>query len=176
MTQAISKESIETAPGKSWDEWLKFFDEINAKELPHKDIAAKVHEHGTPGWWSQAVTVAYEQYIGRRVPGQDHSGMFAVSVSKTLEGNLDQALERWIHIADGQKSFSDVLISEGPDISKTEKWRYWRCTLADGSRVTVGIYRKDSGKVGLGLAHEKLTSVDQVEGWRAFWKDFVNKL
>jgi hypothetical protein len=35
------------------------------------------------GWWTQAVTMAYEQYIGRPVPGQRPDGTFQKSVSKS---------------------------------------------------------------------------------------------
>ena len=39
------------------------------------------------GWWAQTAAVAYEQQIGRRVPGQLGDGTFQVSVSKTVPGS-----------------------------------------------------------------------------------------
>ncbi len=55
-------------------------------------------------------------------------------------------------------------------MSLTDKWRYWRCSLADGSRVSVGIGGKDTGKVVLGVGQETLVSSKAVERWGAFWK------
>jgi hypothetical protein len=176
VTKAINIAAVEKATGKSWEQWLKFFDSIKAKNLSHKEIARKVYESGTPGWWSQMLTVAYEQHIGRRVPGQDCDGEFNVSASKTLKGTMDEALERWIKLTKNREEFSDIAISRVPNISKTEKWRYWHCGLADGSRISVSIYQKSPDKVSLGLGHEKLESVDHAEHWRAYWKDLLNQL
>ena len=68
-------EPVERATQRTWDEWLRFMDAHDARNLDHKQIAVKVYEEfdGTiesRGWWTEAMTVAYEQYIGRRVPGQ----------------------------------------------------------------------------------------------------------
>lgn len=176
MTKGINIESIEKATGKSWDEWLKFFDSIGAKDLSHKEIAQKVHEDGTPGWWSQNVTVAYEQHIGRRVPGQRSDGKFDVSVSKTIDGTMDEAFDKWLALVKDKKEFDGASVEGEPSTSKTEKWRNWRCKLADGSRIVVGIYQKASGKAGLGLAHEKLSSAVQAEAKRAFWQEFLKAI
>jgi hypothetical protein len=174
IAQAISPEAIEKGTGKSWDEWIAFFDAMDAASLSHKDIARKTHEDGgATGWWSQMLTVAYEQHIGRRVPGQDCEGVFSVSVSKTLNGDLDGALHWWLDAVEGIDAFSEVPVSSDPDISETEKWRYWRAGLADGSRVTVHIYEKSPGKSSLGIQHEKLESTEQVEHWRSWWKQFL---
>lgn len=171
MPQAISIQSIEQNTGKTWSEWLEFFESIGASELSHKEIAEKVYTAGAaPSWWGQMVTVAYEQHIGRRIPGQDCSGSFAVSAGKTLDGTMDEALARWLGLVDGMDAFSDIAVSRGPDISQTDKWRYWRCGLADGSRVNVNIYQKSPGKAALSVQHEKLESTEQSDHWRAFWK------
>ncbi|HYF96708.1 MAG TPA: hypothetical protein VD947_01570 [Patescibacteria group bacterium] len=176
MTKPINIESIEKATGKSWEEWLEFFDSIGAKDLSHKEIAKKLSAEGVPGWWAQNLTVAYEQHIGRRVPGQRSDGKFDISVSKTLDGSMDEALDAWLDLVSGQKEFNNVSIEGEARVSKTEKWRNWRCNLHDGSRVVVGIYQKTPNKAGLGLAHEKLESAERAEKERAFWKEFIKEL
>ena len=70
---------VERATNRTWDEWLRFMDGIGARDLDHKAIALEVYEEleGTVdqlGWWTQAVTVAYEQYIGRRIPDSAPTG------------------------------------------------------------------------------------------------------
>ena len=174
MVQAISHEAIENATGKSWTEWLAFYEQMGAAALSHKEIARRTFEDGgATGWWSQTLTVAYEQHIGRRVPGQDCEGEFSVSVSRTMTGDMDIALQWWLDAVDGGEEFSGIAITSGPDVNKTEKWRYWRAGLADGSRVNVNIYEKAPDKSGLGIQHEKLESTDHIEHWRAFWKQFL---
>lgn len=176
MAQTISPAAIEKATGKSWKEWLEFFESIDAQALPHKEIAQQAYKHGAPAWWSQMLTVAYEQHIGRRVPGQDCDGEFAVSASKTLAGTMDVALATWIEYMANRTDLSDIAISKGPEISQTDKWRYWRCGLADGSRIHVNIYQKSPDKAALGIQHEKLESTEQVEHWRAYWKQLLSQL
>lgn len=174
MTETNRTRAIEKATGKSWNDWLAYFEAKNAASLSHKDIARRLFEDGgVTGWWAQSLTVSYEQHIGRRVPGQDCEGEFSVSVSKTLTGDMDAALQWWLDAVDGLEEFSSIAITSGPDVNKTEKWRYWRAGLADGTRVKVNIYEKAPGKSNLSIQHEKLESADQIEHWRAFWKHFL---
>ena len=176
MVETIRHEAIENGTGKCWDDWLAFFEAMGAASLSHKDIARRVFEDGgTSGWWAQSLTVAYEQHISRRVPGQDCEGEFSVSVSKTLNSDMDSALQWWLDAVGDREEFSDISVSRGPDVSKTDKSRYWRVGLADGSSVTVHLYEKSPDKSSLAIAHEKLESTDQIEHWRAYWKDFLKE-
>jgi hypothetical protein len=177
MAQPISSEAIKRATNKTWDEWLKFFASIDAKNLTHKEIAQAAYDKGgAPGWWAQMVTVAYEQHIGRRAPGQDNDGEFSVSASKTIDGTMDDALKQWQAATKGSTEFSGVAITADPDVSKNDKWRYWRVGLADGSKVNINIYNKAPGKASLGLAHEKLESSEAADHWRTYWKQFLTQL
>jgi len=97
MARTISPEAIEGGTGRSWDEWLAFFTSIGAEQLTHQEIVARASELGAPPWWRQMVTVAYEQHIGRRVPGQDCDGEFNLSASRTRPGTrgTPRALSSW---------------------------------------------------------------------------------
>lgn len=177
MTTSISETAVVKGTGQPWSHWLSWLHSIHANDLTHKEIASKLAEHpGISAWWAQMLTVEFEQSIGRRVAGQDCSGSFSVSVSKTLDGNMDDALACWQYLAKDCTDFSDIAISRGPDISTTDKWRYWRCGLADGSRVNVNIYQKSPDKASLTIQHEKLESSEQVEHWRAYWKERLKVL
>ncbi|HJQ08659.1 MAG TPA: hypothetical protein VJ836_04235 [Candidatus Saccharimonadales bacterium] len=173
----ISEQAIEKATHKTWKEWLRFLESIDASKLTHKEIAERLYQDGgAPGWWAQMITVAYEQHIGRRVPGQDCDGEFSVSVSKALDGTMDQALGKWLSLIEGRKAFSDIPVSRAGEVITTDKWRYWRAGLADGSRVNVNIYEKAPDKAGLSVQHEKLESSDQVDHWRSFWKKLLQHI
>lgn len=185
--------AIEKATGQPWAEWVKFFESIGAKDLDHHDIVLHVYDYmeqlpGGPaksgkqpggqspsGWWSQNVTVAYEQHIGRRVPGQDHKGEFSVAVSKTLPGNMDQALETWLAYVQDITEFDDSAITP-VKVSKTDKWRHWRTSLSDGTKLVVSIFEKSPGKSSLTVTHEKLKNAEHIEQKRTFWKQFLANL
>jgi len=177
MTRTINIKSIEKATGKSWDEWITFLEKIQAHQLSHKEIAEKLAEQdGVSGWWAQTITVAYEQHIGRRKPGQTSDGRYQVSVSKTVKGTMDEALNKWLQVVNGRQNFSDVALTRTPTTSQSDTFRYWHCGLSDGSRVSLSIYQKAPDKAVLGLGHEKLKSQDLTGHWRTYWKSLLEKI
>lgn len=170
-TKPTNIKSLETGTGKSWEYWLDFLESIHAKDLPHDEIARKVNEHGANEWWSQGVTIAYEQHLRRRKPGQTCNGDFQVTVSKTVAGNMDEALAKWLETVKDSSEFNGMKITRAGNVSQTKKWRYWRCGLEDGSAVSVNIQTKPSAdKSMLAINHDKLQNGEDVERWRTYWK------
>ncbi|MBX3576406.1 MAG: hypothetical protein KF723_04295 [Rhizobiaceae bacterium] len=177
MTKPINTLAIEKGTGRSWRSWLKFLETIDARNLSHKEIADRVYKTGdASGWWAQSVATAFEQHIGRRAAGQDGDGTFQVSATAMVEGPMDAALARWLSLVAGAADFGGVAISRNPEVSRTEKWRWWRCGLADASRINLGISDRPGGKAGVGLSHEKLESAEAVEQWREYWKALLAQL
>lgn len=147
--------------------------------MNHKEIALKLYHllEGTlpnHGWWAQGITVAYEQHIGRRVPGQRADGTFEVSVSKTYNCTMDAAFTRWHELTKVSTEFNGVKLKGVPTFSETEKWRNWRVNLMDGTKIVVGINQKTAVRAGFGLAHQKLTYAEDVEAWRQYWREFLS--
>ena len=176
MPAAVSEEAIKRGTGKAWSEWMAWFQDANVAEASHGEIARRlVEETDVSGWWAQMLTVAFEQEIGRRVPGQDCDGEYSVSTSKTLNMSMDDALNWWLRAVEGHEEFGDVQLSGEPEVTRTDRWRYWRVRLADGTRVNVDIYEKASGKSSLSIRHEKLESPDLIEPNRAYWKAFLKE-
>jgi hypothetical protein len=171
MPRAMNTQAIEKATGKSWDEWLKVFEGMKARDLPHKEIVLKIIDVGgvTP-WWAQMITVAYEQHIRRRIPGQRSSGKFQVTASRTVDGTLDAALKGWLRVTAGRREFLKVPIARPATISPKGKYIYWRCGLANGSRLDMSIYERAPGKTVIALGHENLASLKEIDRWRTFWK------
>ena len=80
----IGDEAVRAKTGKTWGEWITTLDKAGARTMEHAEIASLLHEKfGVPGWWTQMVTVGYEQSTGKRVARQKADG-FAASASKTL--------------------------------------------------------------------------------------------
>lgn len=180
MTKPSDTNAIESATNISWKEWVKYLDAANGHDLTHKEIAEIAHEKikklESSNWWAQSVTVAYEQYIGRRQPGQNNDGTYEVGVTKTLIGTMDQAMQTWLRIFDDQKEFADIAITKSPTTSQTNKRHHWSCGLEDGSRVSVDAYEKAAGKVILSITHTKLTTPKAKDRWQTYWKDILSTI
>lgn len=142
--------------------------------MAHKNIANWLHEHSDMnGWWCQSVAVAYEQRIGRRKPGQTCEGDFAAGVSRTVDGDLDDVLARWLGLVAGATGFNGVALLGEPATRNTGSWRYWRARLADGSRVSVNISAKSAGRAVFNLDHNKLPDGEHIDDWKAFWRKLL---
>ena len=96
MTQpTISDAAVQAKTGRVWAEWFTLLDAKGAAGLAHREIAVALREqHGLSGWWSQMVTVAYEQARGRREPHQTARG-YQVGVSKTVPVAVDALFTAW---------------------------------------------------------------------------------
>jgi hypothetical protein len=170
MPARLSAEAIEEGTGRPSDEWVAFFDSIGAAGLTHQEIVARASDLGAAPWWRQMVTVAYEQHIGRRLPGQAPDGTFTMNASRTRAGSLDDSLDRWNQVVGGRKDHAGVAVTQGPEVTSSDAWRYWRCQLANGSPVVVNFSDKAAGRSVVAVQHERLDTPEAVDGWRLFWK------
>lgn len=171
MKQAISDAAIKKATGHEWSYWYGRLNDTGAEQLSHKDIVARLSDgYGVASWWAQTLAVRYEQAINRRVVGQNSSSDFFASASTTLTGSIDDALSWWLEKNDGVTSYNNQKVVTS-STTQTEKWRYWRAVLMDGSKVIVAIHQKTPAAAQLSLQHEKLSSPEAVAEWREYWRD-----
>ncbi|MFF0991037.1 hypothetical protein [Kocuria nitroreducens] len=180
-TRGTSTASIARATGIPWEAWTARLDELGARAMSHAEVARRVAEQleGTvenPEWWAQSVAVAWEQHTGARRPGQAGDGSFGASASRTVAGTPDEALTRWTALMAGRTAVGGVPFQQPPTTAATEKWRYWRVRLDDGTRVSASIGDKGSGRATVALAHTGLASADDVARWRSTWKDLLAAL
>lgn len=179
MTKASNIASIEKGTGKQWGEWLKWLDKMGAKTLSHLEVSKLIESElqgviDSPSWWAQSVTVAYEQAIGRRVPGQLANGLFELAVSKAASKPRDvlfaQAVE-WFEshrMLDGKKYAN-------PRQTTTLKRSNWRCDFADGSKFAVTVEGNDE-KSKLVLSHTAVPTQHEADQWKAYWASIAEKL
>jgi hypothetical protein len=168
---------VERATNRTWDEWLRFMDTIDAPNLDHKQIALKVYDEleGTIerlGWWTQAVTVAYEQYIGRRIPGQRPDGTFQTSVSKATTLGMAELMEKWQQFAAADQAVQGTVTGE-PRVSGTDRRITWRTKGADGSTVIVTSEPKKNGNAALVATQIGLPTLAANEEARQRWTSIV---
>jgi len=173
--QTVSEEAVTKATGKRWKQWFALLKKAKADMLSHAAIARKLsEEHGVSGWWAQSITVEFERFIGRRAVGQTSAGDYQATITRTLPGPIDDALKAWQRLVRGRAEFDGVPLAAKPTVSKTEKWRYWRASLEDGSKVTVTIGAKPDGKAQLAINHDKLAGKRGVVRWKAYWKGVLS--
>lgn len=181
MVKSQNTDAIARATGRPWEEWLRQLDDAGAREMDHPRIAALAGSQmpddlDNPGWWAQGVAVAYEQHHGMRIPGQTADGTFQASASRTYRGSQDEALAAWQSLVADREEFNGVGIAAEPTTSETPKWRYWRVSLEDGTRVSLGISAKGEDRSILGLEHSKLETPDEIDRWKPFWKALLAEL
>ena len=75
---AMSDDAVRAKTGRTWKQWVRELDSVDAIAMSHKEIAKHVYDsYDVSGWWAQTVTVGYERIRGLREIGQKCDGSFA---------------------------------------------------------------------------------------------------
>jgi hypothetical protein len=91
----IGDDAVKKATGKEWSEWFRILDRVKANTKSHREIVDILYKkHGIGPWWSQMVTVTYEQQRGMRALHEKADG-FAASVSRTISAPIDELYTAW---------------------------------------------------------------------------------
>ncbi|MCZ6837459.1 MAG: DUF4287 domain-containing protein [Planctomycetota bacterium] len=171
-TAGISDEAVHAKTGKTWPQWIKTLDSHGAIKLTHKEIVAIVHDEYDIGpWWSQMVTVGYEQGKGLR-DMHEKSGGFEVSVSKTITTPIDVAFKafknprtriRWLELPNGKGEF---------EIRKATTDKSMRITWVDCvTHLNINFWDKSEAKCQVVVQHTKLKTAKQTDNQKVYWKE-----
>lgn len=171
----VSDDAVRKATGRGWKEWFDLLDAADASAMKHADIARHLHEeHDCPPWWSQQVTVGYEQARGLRQKHQKPGG-FEVGVSKTFPMPLAELEAAWTD--EGRTAWLDdarfSVHKHTPGKSLRGRW-----SEEGEPDQLVGVYFWDKGadKSQVQVQHAKLPDAEAVERMRAWWKDALGRL
>ncbi len=177
MVRAISTVAIGRSTGRPWEDWQRDLDARGAAKLEHGEIVALAREiAGIDNWWAQSVAIAYQQAIGRRRPGEASDGTFSVSITRVRPGPPDRIAAAWRRLAAELSAVADVALDGTPTESLTPKRHYWRCKLADGSRVTVTFEPKAAAKTLVAVEHSRCRSPEVAASRKAFWAARLEQL
>lgn len=173
--------AVERATNKTWEEWLHYMEGIGAAQLSHHEIATHVlgeleGKIENIGWWAQSITVAYEQYSGRRIPGQRPDGTFQTSVSKATTLGMQHLMEQWVNFAADDSDVRAIIAKEAR-VSGTDNRITWRTKARDGSEVRVTSEPKKDGTasiiaVQMGLQSHEL-NLEAKEAWSLILERFL---
>lgn len=119
--------------------------------------------------------MAYEQEIGRRVPGQRADGTFDVAVSRTVTGQRDDVITRFAFLIN-EGTLAGLALDGEARTSKTEKRSFWRANLEDGTKFEAAAEPKDENRTLLVLTVSKLPSAERLEEWRSDLKGLLSQI
>ena len=170
----VGGEAVLKATGRAWEEWLRVLDRAGAKSMPHKDIAMLVsRKFAIPGWWSQMVTVGYEQARGLRKPGQRAEGGFAATASRTVGIPLDKLYAAWSEPAQRSRWLPDAPLQ----VRRSTDGKSMRMTwTTGGSRVDVNFVARGPGKSLVQIEHGQLPDLGSATRQKAYWGSALERL
>ena len=150
--------------------WAALLDAEGARDLSYREIAELVFNSGKcSGWCAQTITVAYEQHIGRSLPGQRAEGRFSASVSLARPLTAAQAFEAWLGLLADEADIVGLTRKGESTTSETASGLNWRCKTEDGSWTTVNFPDAATGKCRASVGHEGLAEAGNMAGVNAYW-------
>lgn len=169
----MTDDAVSAKTGRTWKQWVRELDSVDAIAMSHKEIARHVHaSYDVSGWWAQTVTVGYERIRGLREIGQRRGGGFDANKSKTFAvpvGKLYRAFsvkknrERWLSGIDLKVRTSTVDKS-------------MRITWPDDTSVHAYFTAKGKQKSQVSIQHVGLADRKDQEKHKAFWADRLGAL
>ena len=169
----VGTAAVLRATGRPWNEWLSVLDRAGARTLPHKDIALLLsRKFGVPDWWSQMVTVGYEQARGLRAPGE-RAGGYAANASRTVGAGLAHLYDAWSDAATRERWLMDAPI----EVRRSTDGKSMRLTWTPGdSRVDVTFAARGPDKSQVAVEHGKLASAHAAKAQKAYWSAALARL
>ena len=173
MAKKISDESVKKATGKTWSEWFSILSKAGAKKMEHKTVAELLYKrYGLSLWWSQMVTVQFEQEIKGR---KRHETATGYQISKSI--TLDSSIAKIFHSINSPIKRVIWLKDPGIIITKSNKDKSIRAKWVDGkTNIEVQLYLKDDFKIQVVVQHNKLNSAKEAEQIKKYWGKQLNNL
>jgi hypothetical protein len=160
----MSDAAIKKGTGCSWEKWVRTLDHRGAREMKHGEIARLAHEYGASDWWAQTVTVGYERIRGLRARGQQRTGEWRATKSKTIA----------VPVTELFKAFRQSL-PPGAKVRTATPSKSMRISWEDGTNVAVGFVDKGA-KSSVALEHSGLKSKADVDRVKKLWTERLNAL
>lgn len=162
--------------GRTWRQWTHLLDDLGATELQHPQIVRLVGpeiDAAQPnrGWWAQTITVGYERLRGLRAPGQQRSGSYQFSKSRTLPVAAADAFAAFADTARRRRWLDTALT-----VRKATAPKSVRITWPDGTSVAVWITAKGPDRCHVSVQHEKLPTRAAADAMKPRWQAHLDAL
>ncbi|MFN2577734.1 MAG: hypothetical protein ABR607_08590 [Pyrinomonadaceae bacterium] len=167
----MSDEAVETKTGKNWSRWFKHLDAAGAKKMTHQEIAAHLSDkHDVRPWWTQMITVTYEQARGLR-EAHEKPGGYEISVSRTIEAPVSQAFKAWTDEKVRQKWLPARF-----HVSKATANKSLRLVWEDGNTRVAAAFLSKGPKCQVVAQHSKLPDAKAAAKMKKFWGEALDRL
>jgi uncharacterized protein YndB with AHSA1/START domain len=169
----IGDDAVLARTGRNWNQWFRILDAAGARKMSHPDIARHLHDEERVGpWWSQMVTVVYEQARGLREKHERPEG-FSVSVSRTVEVSNAALFRAWRD----SRVRSRWLPKEQMTIRKATSGKSMRITWSDGKTdLEVNFTPRGAGRSQVVVQHSKLADAKAAARMKAWWTKTLDRL
>lgn len=169
----VGTEAVLKATGRAWEEWLLVLDKAGAKKMDHKDIAMMLsRKFLVPSWWSQMVSVGYEQARGLRKLHEKVDG-FSATATRTVGIPLDKLYAAWSE----PRQRSRWLPGAPVEIRRSTDGKSMRMTWTrNNSSVIVAFTSKGTGKSSVSIEHGKLANARAATTQKAYWGSALDRL
>jgi uncharacterized protein YndB with AHSA1/START domain len=167
----MSDASVVKQTGRTWAEWVRVLDAADATRKSHREIANYISSLGTPSWWTQMVTVGYERIRGLRERGQQRSGSYQITKSRTFD----------VSVARLSSAFTSIRLCgrwlpKGVKLRSMTPNRRVRLGWIDGTQAVVGLTAKGPSKSMAAVQHEKLPDRQAADAMKKAWGEYFDKL
>ncbi|MFI5236472.1 MAG: hypothetical protein ACHQLA_00880 [Ignavibacteriales bacterium] len=168
MSKRISDEAVKKSTGKIWKEWFSLLNKIGAKKMEHKQIAKLLYDkYELSSWWSQMVTVQYEQDVKGRKKHEKPDG-YQISKSITLPFSVTNVFNAVNSVAKRKVWLKDFDFK----ISKSTKNKSIRGKWVDGvTNIDVQFYPKNKNKTQVVVQHNKIRNLNEAEKLKKYWEN-----
>ena len=164
---SVSDEAMARATGRGHDAWFALLDAWGATERTHTEIAAWLRQtHGSPSWWTQAITVDYERARGMRRRHEQRDG-FTINATKTIAVDAERALAAFTDRAIRDRWLPDAPLAPRPSRAVRTARFDW---AEPPSRIVVVATPKDPTGTIVAVAHERLPDAATAERLKAEWR------
>lgn len=169
----MSDDAVRAKTGRTWAQWVEALDALGAAQMPHRDIAERVHaDWEIPGWWAQTVTVGYERIRGLRDVGQRRDGGYETHKSKTFPVPVQKLYRAFSDSRTRRRWLGD----EALVIRTATSPKSMRITWSDGTHVDLWFTPKGESKSQVAIQHRNLASKQAATGFRLYWTERVAAL
>ena len=168
----VSDEAVKRATGRDWNEWCRLLDKEGAATMAHGDIATLVDQKFNGGpWWSQMVTVGYEQLRGLRALHQKAGG-FEISRSKTIGAPITRVFKAWQTPGLRRKWLADPDLTVSTAIANKSLRFAW----IDGKTRAVAYFADKGDRTAVTVQHLKLGDAKAAAKMKKYWGEQLDRL
>lgn len=169
----MSDEAVKTKTGKDWEGWFSILDRAGAQKMTHQEIATLLHnKHNVPAWWTQMVTVTYEQQRGMRDKHQRPDG-YQISVSRTINAPVNALFKSW----SVEKNRNVWLPEKGLVVRKSTANKTMRVTWPEGKQsLEIYFVPKGDKKTQVVVQHTKIGDAKTAAKMKTYWAEALDRL